>query len=301
MEMQAIQIAETGDLDVIKQVSVPVPVCGPKQVVIRAEIAGVNYIDIYFRTGLYASELPKILGQEVGGKILEVGQEVEGLAVGDTVVAITGNAMAERVAVEAKLVVKVPERVSLRSCTALLLQGLTACTLTHTAYQVRSGDRVLVHAAAGGTGLLLVQVAKALGAMVIGTTSTQEKADIVREHGADHVLLYGEGNASAMENADQVLKLTDGKGVEVVYDSVGQATWDANFHAVARLGTLVSFGQSSGKPEDLALARLGAKNLRVLRPTLFNYLDTQQDTQYYAGILFDMVAQGKECKTRNET
>lgn len=292
-EMQAIRFHQTGDVDVIQQDTVPVPTCGPKQVVIRAELAGINYIDIYFRSGVYPSELPRTLGQEVGGKVLEVGSEVQGLAEGDTVVALAPNAIAERVVVDQTHVAKVPERVELRSATALLLQGLTAVTLTHVAYAVQPNDWVLVHAAAGGTGLLLVQIIKALGAHVIGTTSTEKKAKMVEAHGADHVLLYGETHATPAENAKKVLELTGGRGVQVVYDSVGQATWDANFDAVARLGTLVSFGQSSGTPEPLALARLSPKNLKVLRPALFNYITTGEEMAHFASLLFDLLAQGK--------
>lgn len=291
-EMQAIRFHKTGDLDVVQQDTLPIPNPEPKQVVIRTELAGVNYIDIYFRSGLYPSPLPRTLGQEVGGKIVEVGSEVEGLAVGDTVVALASNAMAERVAVDQTLVAKVPEGVELRAATALFLQGLTAVVLTHTSYAVQPGDWALVHAAAGGTGLLLVQMIKAMGGHVIGTTSTEAKAKTVKANGADHVLLYGE-HATPEENAKKVLELTSGRGVQVVYDSVGKSTWDANFDAVARLGTLISFGQSSGTPEPLALARLSPKNLKVLRPALFNYIETKEEMHKYASLLFGFLEQGK--------
>lgn len=291
-EMRAIRFHKTGEVDVIQQDTVPVPKPSATQVVIRTELAGVNFIDIYFRSGVYSSELPRTLGQECGGKVVEVGAEVTDFQVGDKVVALSPNAFAERVAVDQRLVAKVPERVDLRSATALFLQGLTALTLTHAAYPVQAGDWVLVHAAAGGTGLLIVQLCKALGAHVIGTTSTEKKAKIAKEHGAEHVLLYGEHNTPA-DNAKRVLELTEGRGVQVVYDSVGQATWDANFDAVARLGTLVSFGQSSGTPEPMALARLSPKNLKVLRPALFNYVTTKEEMAHYAQQLFGFLADGK--------
>ena len=289
-DMKAIRFHQTGDVDVIVEDTVPVPQCGPTQVVIRTELAGLNFIDLYYRTGLYPCELPRTLGEDLGGKIVEVGAEVRDLQVGDRVVALAAGAMAEHVVVESMQVVKVPDTVDLRSATAVLLQGLTAVTLTHVAYAVQPDDWVLVHAAAGGVGLLLVQVVKALGGRVIGTTSTEKKAALVRSVGADHVLLYGEGHASAEENAHKVLELTGGGGVQVVYDSVGATTWDANFTAVARLGTLVSFGQSSGVPPALPLARLSAKNVRVLRPSLFRYLTTREEVVRYTGVLFGLLA-----------
>ena len=292
-DMKAIRFHKTGDLDVIVEDTVPVPTCGPTQVVIRTELAGLNYIDIYYRTGLYPCELPRTVGEDLGGKIVEVGAEVHDFKVGDKVVALSTGAMAERVVVESMQVVKVPDTVDLRSATAVLLQGLTAVTLTHASYAVQPNDWVLVHAAAGGVGLLLVQVVKALGGRVIGTTSTEKKAELVRSLGADHVLLYGEGHASAEENAQKVLELTGGDGVQVVYDSVGQSTWDANFTAVARLGTLVSFGQSSGLPPPLPLARLSPKNVKVLRPTLFRYLTTKEEVARYTKVLFGLLAENK--------
>lgn len=283
--MQAIRCHAPGGVDVIQEDTIAAPHATATQVVIQTEWAGVNYIDIYFRTGLYPAEMPMVFGRECGGTVVEVGAEVHDMAVGDRVVALTSDAFAQRVAADRAMVAKVPAHVELRAATAIFLQGLTAIALTHTAYDVRPGDWVLIHAAAGGTGLMLVDVCKARGAHVIGTTSSEAKAAVVREHGADHCLVYGDG-IDPMDVADRVLALTEGQGVHVVYDSVGQATWASDFKAVRRLGTLVSFGQSSGTPAPLQLAQLSPKNLKVLRPTLFNYIVTAEEMAFYADRLF---------------
>ncbi|KAL4399419.1 NADPH:quinone reductase [Malassezia pachydermatis] len=285
--MKAIRIHKAGDLDVIQFDTVPAPKPGPDQVVIKPSIAGVNYIDTYFRSGLYPVQFPFTLGQECGGEIGEVGENVKDLKKGDIVIAMTSSSFAERVVADRYRVVKLPEEVDLRSATAILLQGLTAVTLTHASYEVKSGDWVLVHAVSGGVGLVLAQICKALGAHVIGTTSTAEKAKLAKANGAEHVFMYEDDIVA------RVKELTDGNGVQVVYDSVGKTTFDMNFDLVARLGTIVSFGQSSGMPEPLLLRRLTDKNLKVLRPGVFSYLTTQEEMEHYASILWDFMSKGQ--------
>ncbi|WFD28153.1 NADPH:quinone reductase [Malassezia nana] len=281
--MKAIRFHQPGDLDVLVCDTVPTPECGADDVIIKPEIAGVNFIDTYFRSGLYPATLPMTLGQECGGRVVQVGANVSDLAEGDRVVALSTGSFAERVRVERHRIVKLPVEVDTRTATAALIQGLTALTLTHAAYAVQPGDWVLVHAAAGGTGLMLVQIAKHLGARVIGTTSTKEKAEVALRHGAEHVFLYDEDVVA------RVLQVTDGAGVQVVYDSVGKSTLDQDFELIARLGTLVSFGQSSGVPDPVPLLRLSAKNIKLLRPSLYHYLTTQAEMEHYTGLLLDML------------
>lgn len=281
--MKAIRIHQTGDLDVIQCDTVPKPEVGADQVLIKTEVAGVNFIDTYFRSGLYPVSFPFTLGQECGGKIGEVGANVKDLEVGDRVVALVSGAFAERVVVDRARVIKVPRELSVREVTSVLTQGLTAITLTHTSYAVQKGDFVFVHAIAGGTGLLLTQVAKSLGAHVIGTTSTEAKAQLAKKVGADDVFLYDDDYVA------RVHEITGGQGVHVVYDSVGQATFDSDFELVRRLGTIVSFGQSSGVPEPVRLLRLTPKNVALLRPQLYNYLTTPEEFAQYTQILLDLL------------
>ncbi|PKI85080.1 NADPH:quinone reductase [Malassezia vespertilionis] len=274
-DIEAVRFHKPGHLDVIQLDTLPITQPSETQVLICPDHAGVNYIDIYFRSGLYPAKLPMTLGQECGGTVVAVGAQVTDVDVGDKVVAIAFGSFAERVLAERRLLAKIPDGHDVRSATAVFLQGLTAVTLTHEAYRIQKGDWVVVHAASGGTGTQLVKIAKHLGAHVVGTASTERKADMAREHGADRVVVYKEDEMDAF--VDTVLSLTDGKGAQVVYDGVGRTTLDADFRAVARLGTIVSFGQSSGAIEPLPLQRLSEKNIRIMRPSLFNYLTTQAD------------------------
>ena len=285
--MKAIRIHQTGGVDVIQCDNVPVPGLGPNDVLIKPEIAGVNFIDTYFRSGLYPVELPFTLGQECGGKVARVGINVKDVQPGDRVVALVGSSFAERVIAPRSKVVKLPRELDTRTAVAAWLQGLTAVALTHTSYPVKSGDYVLVHAAAGGVGLLLVQIASSLGAHVIGITSTIKKAERVKTMGAEHVFLYDDDLVSCVNG------ITNGKGVQVIYDSVGKATFEKDFDLIARIGTLVSFGQSSGLPDPIELHRLSPKNLKLLRPSLFGYVSTQEELNYYSKILIDLLVSDK--------
>ena len=286
--MKAIRIHQTGDLSVIQcdNVSAPKEI-GPDDVLIKPEIAGVNCIDTYFRSGHFHVQLPFTLGQECGGKVARVGESVKDIQPGDYVVALVGSSFAERVVAPRSKVTKLPKELDTRTAVAAWLQGLTAVTLTHAAYQIKRGDYVLVHAAAGGTGLMLVQVAKALGAHVIGTTSTTEKAERAKTLGADHVLLYKD------DIVGRVNEVTSGKGVNVVYDSVGKSTLDQSLEVLAQHGSLILFGESSGAPDPLPVHLLRPKNIKFMCFALYGYLNTQEEYEHFSGILLDLLVSDK--------
>ena len=253
-----------------------VPVLEPAQgqVLVRVEAAGVNFIDVYQRTGFYKVQTPFTLGQEGAGVVLRLGPGVSGLVPGEHV-AWTGpmGAYAEYAVVPADRLVVVPQGVTTRDAAALMLQGMTAHYLTTATYALRAGDWCVVHAAAGGVGLLLCQMARLRQAHVIGTVSTQEKAALARTFGAEEVMLYGERDLAA-----EVRRLTGGRGAQVVYDGVGQATWEASLASLAPRGMLVLYGQSSGAvpPVDpLLLSRQGS--VFLTRPTLAHYIATREE------------------------
>ncbi|KAK0567736.1 NADPH:quinone reductase [Tilletia horrida] len=294
-KMRAVHITKTGDIDVIEVSEVPVPKPGPTQVLIKAEWAGVNYIDTYFRGGLYKVPLPFVLGTEAAGIVVELGSDLkssstESLKVGDHATSFGRGAFAEYVAVDRASVAKVPSHLDLRTAAASTLQGLTALTLVREAYYVNKGDTVLVHAAAGGVGLLLCQLASHFGATVIGTVSTAAKAELAKAHGAHHVIIYGHDDYGVVPG--EVLKLTDGKGVQAIFDGVGKASWEGDFEAIARKGTIVSFGNASGAVEPFAPLKLSAKNVKLVRPTLYGYVATQEETEKWSAELFELIEQG---------
>ncbi|KAL7752073.1 hypothetical protein RI367_002602 [Sorochytrium milnesiophthora] len=284
--MKAILIKATGGPEAMEEVhDAPRPQCGDTDVIVRNEYAGVNYIDTYHRTGLYPLPLPLILGREGAGVVDQVGSKVaSGIKVGDKVTYLSPHSYAEYTAVPERLLAKLPAWIDTRAGAASLLQGLTACGLTHFAYPVKAGDTVLVHAAAGGTGRLLVQICHRLGARVIATVSTQEKAEIARSLGADEVILY-----STEDVVERVKQLTDGKGVHCVYDGVGASTFDASLASLRTRGVLVSFGNASGKVPPFDIARLSKGNTSILRPTLFEYVQTREDFDQLCKTLFDMM------------
>ncbi|CAD6887308.1 unnamed protein product [Tilletia controversa] len=294
--MRAVQITKTGGIDVIKvsdDVAMPTP--GPTQVLFKNEWAGINYIDTYFRSGLYKQDLPFILGTEGAGSIVALGSELassstESLKVGDHISTFARGAFSEYVAVERASVAKLPEGVSTRDAAATTLQGLTALTLVREAFLVEKGHTVLVHAAAGGVGLLLCQLASHYGATVIGTVSTEAKAELAKAHGADHIIIYGHNDYDVVPA--KVLELTGGKGVNAVYDGVGKATWEGDFECIARKGTIVSFGNASGAVDPFSPLKLTAKNVKLVRPQLYGYVHTQEETEYWAKELFDLIAAG---------
>ena len=288
--MKAIRMKTVGGPEVLTLEDVPEPKPGPGQAVVKLEAAGLNYIDIYYRTGLYKAELPLTLGLEGGGVVTEVGPNVTEVKVGDRV-AYTGvpGAYAELAAVPAARLVKLPDGLDGKSGAAAMLQGMTAHYLSHTTYPLKSGDWCLVHAAAGGVGLLLCQMAKMRGARVIGTVSTEAKAKLAREAGADEVILYTKQDFEA-----EVKRITGGAGVQVVYDSVGKTTFDKSLGCLALRGTLALFGQSSGPVAPFDAAILNQKgSLFLTRPSLFHYVATREELLQRSGDVLGWIKAGK--------
>lgn len=262
---------------------------GPGSVRIRVAAAGVNFIDVYFRTGLYPRPLPFVLGLEGAGTIEAVGEGVAGFAPGDRVAwASAPGSYADHVIAPARTIVRVPDGIELDVAAAAMLQGMTAHYLTHGVRETRPGDLALVHAAAGGVGLLLVQMLKAAGATVIGTCSTAEKEALARGAGADHVVRYTEDDFVA-----RTLELSAGRGADVVYDSVGKTTFEGSLSSLRPRGLLCLYGQSSGKPEPFDLQQLNDRgSLFVTRPSLLHYTATREELELRAGEVLGAVAKG---------
>jgi NADPH2:quinone reductase len=286
----AIQIERTGGPEVLswQAISVEPPKAG--EVRIRQHAAGLNFIDVYHRTGLYPVPLPFVPGVEGAGVVEEVGEGVVHLRPGDRV-AYAGpiGGYAEERLIDADRLVKVPDEIDLDTAAAVLLQGMTARMLLRSVFQVQLGDTILVHAAAGGVGLLLCQWASALGARVIGTVSSDEKADLARAHGCDHPLVY-----TRQDFVEEVIRITAGEKLPVVYDSVGRDTFLRSLDCLRRRGMLVSFGQASGPIDPLSPNLLAQKgSLFLTRPTLFDYLATRTELQESADELFEMIVSGK--------
>jgi NADPH2:quinone reductase len=258
---------------------------------VRVQVAaiGLNYIEIYQRTGLYPLALPFTPGGEFAGTIDALGPGVEGFAVGDRVATASGvGGYAEQALAPADKLVRVPEGVDLQLAAAVLLQGMTAHYLAYSTYPLKPGDVCLVHAAAGGVGLLLVQIAKRLGARVIGTTSTEEKAALARAAGADEIIFYGHEPV-----AERVRALTGGRGVDVVYDSVGKSTWEGSIDSLRPRGMLVSFGNASGPVAPISPLLLSGKgSLFLTRPTLLHYIATAEELAWRANDLLGWIAAG---------
>ncbi|HVZ83846.1 MAG TPA: quinone oxidoreductase [Terracidiphilus sp.] len=294
--MKAIQIHETGGPEVLRLDELPIPEPGPGQVLIRVEAVGVNFIETYFRKGTYKATLPLTLGSEGAGTVEKLGPGVTAFAEGDLVasVSIMGS-YAEYALVPAEKLVKVPSRVTPEQAAAAMLQGMTAHYLAYSTFELKAGDTALVHAGAGGVGLLLTQVAVRLGAKVITTVSTEEKAALSREAGAAEVILYTEQDFEV-----EVKRITDGKGVDVVYDSVGKTTFEKSLNCLRPRGLLALFGASSGPVPPFDLIQLAGKgSLFVTRPTLWHYVATRQELEWRAGKILDWVATG-ELKLRME-
>ena len=288
--MNAIQITENGNANVLQLKEVETPQPDKNEVLVNVEAAGLNFIDIYRREGIYPVSLPHIPGSEAAGVVEAVGEEVTEVRAGDRVAGIGfSGAYAEYALVPAKTLVNVPEGVSSEQAAAVMLQGMTAHYLSHTTYPLKEGDICLIHAASGGTGLLLVQMAKKRGARVIGTVSTEEKERLAREAGADEVIRYTE-----QDFEEEVEKLTGGNGVQVVYDSVGKTTFAKGLNCLATRGMMVLFGQSSGAVEPLELQTLNAKgSLFVTRPSLFHYVAKRDELVERANDVLGSVASGK--------
>ncbi|KAI1750966.1 hypothetical protein F4782DRAFT_229769 [Xylaria castorea] len=285
--MKAVYINKTGGTEVLEyKTDVPVPTPIDGDILVKNDFIGVNFIDTYFRTGLYpAPQFPHILGREGEGTVVALGEgDTLGLKVGDKVVYMGERAYAEFTSVPSARAIKIPESFEPGTAAAGLLQGLTALTLICEAHVVKKGDWVLVHAAAGGTGLLLCQLLKAVEANVIGTVSTPEKAELATQNGATHIINYSHEDVKA-----RVMELTGGQGCIAVFDGVGKATFDLSLECVARKGSLVSFGNASGAVPPVTISRLSAKNARLLRPTLFNYVSTRDEFADYTEKLFTFI------------
>lgn len=288
--MRAIQIEHNGGPEVLQVSDAPDPKPGPGQALIRIEACGVNFIDIYFREGRYPSKLPFIPGQEAAGTVVAVADEVTDVKAGDRVAwcGVMGT-YAELAVAPADRLVKVPDGVTSVQAAGVLLQGMTAHYLVHSTYQVKSGDEVLIHAGAGGTGLLLIQMAKALGARVFTTVSTEEKAELARGAGADEVIFYTKEDFVA-----KVKELTQGRGLPVVYDSVGKTTFEGSLQCLRTRGLCALFGGASGAVPPFDLIRLSQMgSLYVTRPTLKDYVASREDLLWRAGDVLGWVASGK--------
>jgi len=293
--MKAIQIKQTGGPEVMELVDLPVPQPKSNEAVVRIQAAGVNFIDVYNREGRYKAPLPFVLGQEAAGVVSAVGGGVREVAVGDRVAyTMTMGSYAEYAAVPADRLVKIPAGVSEREAAAAMLQGMTAHYLAHDTYPLKKGETALVHAAAGGVGLLLVQMAHNLGVRVIATVSTEEKAKLARAAGADEVILYTQVDFEAETKRLTTGESGGGKGVDVVYDSVGKTTFDKGLNLLRPRGMMVLYGGSSGAvaPIDpLVLTQKGS--IFLTRPSLGNYIATAQELQQRAGAVFGMIRDGK--------
>lgn len=287
--MQAVRVHQFGGREAMQVEDIPQPQPGAGEVLIEIEAAGINFIDVYQRTGTYPNPLPYGLGMEGAGVVRQVGPDVGEFREGDRVAWSTvAGSYAEFVVAPVAKIVPVPDGVTSQQAAALMLQGMTAHYLTHSTYPVQQGDRVLVHAAAGGTGQLIVQMAKRRGATVYGTVSTAEKAQIAREAGADEVIRYTEQDFEA-----EVKRLTDGKGVHVVYDGVGKTTFDKGLNSLRPRGYMVLFGQASGPVEPINPQVLNAKgSLFLTRPTLFHYVAERHELLERAADVLGMAASG---------
>src|ERR1022692_1312949 len=272
--MKSIQVNVPGGPENLQLVDIPTPRPGPGQALVRIAASGVNFIDIYFRTGLYKADLPIAIGSEV--------------APGDRVAyAMARGSYAEYAVVPAAQLVKIPAHVDFHTAAAAMLQGMTAHYLTHSTFPLKAGDTCLVHAAAGGAGGLIVQMAKNLGARVFGTVSTEEKAQIARDAGADEIILYTEREFDV-----EARSLTGGHGVDVVYDSVGKTTFEKSLNALRPRGTLALFGQSSGSVPAFDAAILAKGSLFLTRPGLPHYLLTREELLWGAGEVLDAIDAG---------
>jgi NADPH2:quinone reductase len=286
----AIRIHEPGGPDVLKWEEVEVGEPGSGQVSLRQEAAGLNFIDVYHRTGLYPQKLPFTPGVEGAGVVEAVGSDVTSLKPGDRV-AYAGpvGGYAEQRLIEADRVVKLPDDISAEQAAGMMLQGMTAQMLLRSVFPVAAGDTILVHAAAGGVGLIMCQWAKALGATIIGTVGSEEKAELARAHGCDHPILY-----RSQDFVAEVNRITGGEKLPVVYDSIGRDTFMKSLDCLKVRGLMVSFGNASGPVKPFAPLLLSQKgSLYLTRPTLYHYVATREQLEKSAGELFETVGSGK--------
>lgn len=287
--MKAIQVSQAGGPEALTVAEVPAPPLKADEALVQIKVAGVNFIDVYFREGRYPATLPFINGQEASGVVTEVGSDVTNVQAGDRV-AYTGalGSYAEYAAVPAWRLVKIPDALSFEQAAAAMLQGMTAHYLLFSTYKLQKGEFALVHAAAGGVGLLLVQMAKKIGARVIATAGTEDKAQLARDAGADHCIVYTQADFET-----ETRRLTDGQGVHVVYDGVGKATFDKDLNVLRPRGYLVLFGGASGAVPPFDLIKLSQKgSLYITRPTLGHYTATREELEWRAGEVMQMIAAG---------
>jgi len=288
--MKAIRLHQTGGAEVLQYEETPAPTPGAHEALIKVSACGINFIDVYYREGLYKAPLPFTLGNEAAGVVESVGAQVTEARPGDRVAFTTMlGAYAEYVVVPAWRLVPLPANISFESGAAAMLQGMTAHYLTHSTFPLKSGQTCLIHAAAGGVGLLFIQMAKRLGARVIGTVSTEAKAQLAKVAGADEVILYTQQDFEA-----EVKRLTNNRGVEVVYDSVGKTTYEKSLNCVAPRGYLVCFGQSSGEVPPIAPLALSVRgSLFLTRCKLADYTSTRDELLQRAGAVLQWAAAGE--------
>lgn len=290
VKMKAIQVKQPGGPEAMELAELPLPQPKPNEAVVKLAASGVNFIDVYFREGRYKAQLPITLGQEGAGTVTAVGSEAKSVKVGDRVAwtSVHGS-YAEYAAVPEDRLVPVPQGVTDQQAAAAMLQGMTAHYLSHDTYPLKRGETALIHAAAGGVGLLLTQMAHNIGTRVIATVSTDEKAKLAREAGADEVILYTQSDFET-----ETKRVTNGKGVDVVYDSVGKTTFEKGLNVLRPRGMMVLFGGSSGAVPPFDLIALSQKgSLYVTRPTLVNYISTREELVARSSAVFGMIAAGK--------
>ena len=288
--MKAIQVQHTGGPEVLQYAEVPTPQPQANEALVKIAAVGVNYIDVYHREGRYPVKLPFTIGQEAAGTIASVGSDVRDFRPGDRV-AYTGimGSYAEYASVQADRLVRIPAGIGEREAAATMLQGMTAHYLAYDTFPLKKGQTALIHAAAGGVGLLLTQMAHNLGVRVLATVSTEEKAQLARQAGADEIIFY-----TKTDFESETKRLTEGKGVDVVYDSVGKTTFEKGLNLLRPRGMMVLFGGSSGPVPLFDLIQLSQKgSLYITRPTLGHYIITSQELQSRAGAVFGMIAAGK--------
>ncbi|XP_068730508.1 quinone oxidoreductase 1-like isoform X2 [Montipora capricornis] len=295
MSMKALIVEEFGDSSKLQYADVAKPVPAEGEVLVKNQICGLNYLDVMIRQGLLplailGGKLPVTVGVEAAGTVEKLGDKVKTLAVGDRVAytVIGSKAHAEFSTLPASRLVKIPDKISFEQAATAMIQGMTAHYLVHTTGRVQPGTKVLVHAAAGGTGTLLCQAAKNAGAYVIGTCSTKDKAKKAKEAGADEVILYKE-----KDFVDEVKRITEGKGVNVIYDGIGKSTFSKGFDCLAKQGIMVSFGVISGTPDPIPLSTLAKGSFSVSRPSLYDHIETDEDLKWRSSTVFDWILKDK--------
>jgi NADPH:quinone reductase len=293
--MKAVVVEETGGPEKLQyRTDYPTPAPEKDQILVKNEVIGINFIDTYFRKGLYPLPTkPAIIGQEASGTIAKVGpgENKLGFKDGDRVVWMKSGSYAEYTAVPAEKTMKIPDGISNEDAVGGFLMGMTALSLVREAYPVQKGDWVMLHAAAGGVGLLMCQLLRSIGAKTIATAGGPEKCELAKKNGADHMIDYK--SAGGPKWLDEVKRLTDGEGVAVVYDSIGKDTWEDSLEAARRKGKVVFYGNASGPVPPFPVAKLSVKNISVLRPTLMNYTFTREEFEHYANELFKVVKSGE--------